>query len=122
MCFLCHVLYMTQVLCVIYKDDSMMPSNKQRLVHFFCLSAAAPLVCVNAGCCYEMGYGAMMKPCCWQNIRDVENKEECLPVSRIGGSRVYDERSCWGDFERDQKQDEINLNTFDMTSTFWGSY
>ena len=105
---------MTLVSFLSTKHSQMMSSKKTTFL--FCL--LCPLVCVNAGCCYEMGYGTMMKPCCWQNIRDVQNKEECHPVRRIGGSTVYDERSCWGDFDGDQEQAQISLNTLDNTSTF----
>jgi len=45
------------------------------------------------GCCYEHGFGAFHKPCCFTNHRP-SNREECQSGKRIGGATKFDTRQC----------------------------
>jgi len=42
-------------------------------------------------CCFKIGYGAMMKPCCL-NIVDASSEEECMTGSRLGGATGWAEQ------------------------------
>lgn len=45
------------------------------------------------GCCYSLGYGAMMKPCCL-TTEAVAKQGACLTEDRIGGSTGYSASGC----------------------------
>ena len=47
----------------------------------------------NIGCCYEHGFGAMHKPCCFSNHRS-SAKEGCESKKRMGGATKFDPREC----------------------------
>merc|ERR1712008_162248 len=45
------------------------------------------------GCCYAIGYGAMMRPCCLQTEL-VSNISMCRMSQRLGGGAGYSARGC----------------------------
>jgi len=45
------------------------------------------------GCCFDHGFGAMMKPCCFTNHQG-SKRSECDTESRMGGKRAWDSREC----------------------------
>jgi len=59
------------------------------------------------GCCYEMGYGARMMPCCQephenQPANDMMAMSECPVEDRMGGSTMFEEWTTCEDFRDNQ--------------------
>lgn len=57
------------------------------LVSFLLLTVAQLHTSVEAACCFRIGYGAMMVPCCL-TTEEGKSKAECLPQDDGGGTMV----------------------------------
>jgi hypothetical protein len=56
-------------------------------------AAAAPKATGTSGCCYSIGYGAMMVPCCLTTTEGVEERA-CETGKRMGGATGWVEGAC----------------------------
>jgi len=73
----------------------MCPASADEAANLIQHTAASQLQSVAdaQGCCYAIGYGAMMKPCCLQTEL-VSNISMCRMSQRLGGAASYSARGC----------------------------
>merc|ERR1712129_494129 len=71
------------------------PASADEAANLIQHKAASQLhsVATAQGCCYAIGYGAMMRPCCLQTEL-VSNISMCRMSQRLGGAAGYSARGC----------------------------
>merc|ERR1712129_170574 len=72
-------------LSVMENDDS----SRYHLMSFAKVAQASK----PAGCCFSIGYGDRMRPCCLSS-REVVAREECRTAKRFGGVTAFHAGSC----------------------------
>eukprot|EP00747_Dinoflagellata_sp_TGD_P197033 gnl/TRDRNA2_/TRDRNA2_67951_c0_seq1.p1 gnl/TRDRNA2_/TRDRNA2_67951_c0~~gnl/TRDRNA2_/TRDRNA2_67951_c0_seq1.p1 ORF type:complete len:180 (-),score=30.52 gnl/TRDRNA2_/TRDRNA2_67951_c0_seq1:100-639(-) len=69
----------------------------------FCAAAASSATSekadAGAGCCFSIGYGSMMKPCCLET-HQVKKSSDCSVGQRMGGATGFSASGCPKDAEK----------------------
>jgi len=75
--------------------DDPLPASPGPIVDYHAKQALAPSKdsVPSAGCCFSVGFGSLMQPCCLRT-RLVDHKGACKPEQRLGGATGFHAGAC----------------------------